>query len=34
MRSTFNVLFLKSMIFVIRVDVDKKNTKKKEKSNL
>jgi hypothetical protein len=27
-RSTFNALFLKSPIFLIRVDVDKKNKKK------
>jgi hypothetical protein len=27
-RSTFNVLFLKSPIFIIQVDVDKKNPKK------
>jgi hypothetical protein len=31
MRSTFNALFLKSMIFLIWVDVDKKNPKKKNK---
>jgi hypothetical protein len=34
MHSTFNALFLKSSIFFIRVDVDKKNPKKKEKINL
>jgi hypothetical protein len=32
MRLTFHTLFLKSIIFLIRVDVDKKNPKKK--SNL
>jgi len=31
---TCNALFLKSPIFFIRVDIDKKNPKKKEKSNL
>jgi hypothetical protein len=30
MRSTVNALFLKSMIFLIRVDVDKKNKKNKK----
>jgi hypothetical protein len=33
-RSTFNALFLKSPIFLIQVDVDKKNPKKKEKLDL
>jgi hypothetical protein len=33
-RLTFNALFLKSPIFLIRDDVDKKNSKKLEKSNL
>ena len=33
-RLTFHSLFLKSIIFLIRVDVDKKNPIKFEKSNL
>jgi len=34
MHLTFNALFLKSLIFLIRGDVDKKIQKKQEKSNL
>ena len=34
MHLTFNTLFLKSLIFLIRGDVDKKIQKKQEKSNL
>jgi len=34
MRLTFNVLFLKSLIFFIQDDADKKIQKNKKKSNL
>ena len=34
MCSTFHALFLKSMIFLIRVDVDKKNLKKIKKNQI